>query len=208
LNGYEWAGNGMNSMRTAWSALVLFGLHAVPVSLAYGDEPGTAWDERSRALADQLMNELKAELGKAMQQGGPVAAVAVCKSRAPEIAARLSASSGAEVGRTALRVRNPANAPDDLERAVMQGFASELSSASPGATEPPEATVETRSGRGIERRYLRAIVMQPVCLACHGATLAPEIATAIASEYPQDTATGFETGQLRGAVTVRWPASR
>ena len=116
----------MNSTRSARSARVLFGLHALLALPAYGGEPDLAWVERSRALADQLMSELKAELGQAMQQGGPVAAVAVCKSRAPEIAARLSASSGAEVGRTALRLRNPANAPDDLERAVMQGFAAEI----------------------------------------------------------------------------------
>ena len=198
----------MNATRTARSALIILGLYALLTLPAYGGEPDLAWDERSRALADQLMSELKAELGQAMQHGGPVAAVAVCKSRAPEIAARLSASSGAAVGRTAIRLRNPANAPDDLERAVMQGFAAELSSASPAATAPPEAIFESRSAQGTERRYLRAIVTQPVCLACHGATIAPELATAIARDYPQDTATGFETGQLRGAVTVRWPAIR
>lgn len=198
----------MNSMRTAWSVLILFGLHAVPAVPAYGGEPDTAWDERSRALADELMSELKAELGKAMQQGGPVAAVAVCKSRAPEIAARLSASSGADVRRTALRVRDPANAPDDLERAVMAGFASELAQATMPASGAPEAVIEIRSARGIERRYLRAIPMQPLCLTCHGAKLAPEVAAAVARDYPQDAATGFETGQLRGAVTVRWPATR
>jgi len=198
----------MNATRTARSARILFGLHALLTLPAYGGEPDVAWDERSRALADQLMSELKAELGQAMQQGGPVAAVAVCKSRAPEIAARLSASSGADVGRTAIRLRNPANAPDELERAVMQGFAAQLSSASPAATATPEAIFESRSAQGTERRYLRAIVMQPVCLACHGATLAPELATAIARDYPQDTATGYEAGQLRGAVTVRWPATR
>ena len=197
----------MNSTRTARSALVLFGLHALLGFPAYGGEPDLAWVERSRALADQLTSELQAELGQAMQQGGPVAAVAVCKSRAPQIAARLSASSGAEVGRTAIRLRNPANAPDDLERAVMQDFAAGLSSGLPAATAPPAAIFESRSARGIERRYLRAIVMQPVCLACHGATLAPELAMAIARDYPLDTATGFETGQLRGAVTVRWPAT-
>jgi hypothetical protein len=90
----------------------------------------------------------------------------------------------------------------------MQGFAAELSGASPVASVPPEAIFESRSAQGTERRYLRAIVMQSVCLACHGTTLAPEIATAIAREYPQDAATGFETGELRGAVTVRWPATR
>ena len=90
----------------------------------------------------------------------------------------------------------------------MQSFAAELLSASPAAAAQPEAIIESRSARGTERRYLRAIVMQPVCLACHGATLAPEIATAIARDSPQDAATGFETGQLRGAVTVRWPVTR
>jgi hypothetical protein len=197
----------MQSMRAVRSARVLFGLYTLLALPAYGGEPDAAWDERSRALADQLMSELKAELGQAMQQGGPIAAVAVCKSRAPQIAARLSASSGADVGRTAIRFRNPANAPDDLERAVMQGFEAELSSAAP-AVAPPEAIFESRSARGAERRYLRAIVMQPVCLACHGATHAPDLATVIAREYPRDAATGFETGQLRGAVTVRWPATR
>ncbi len=42
-----------------------------------------------------------------MQAGGPVAAIEVCQTRAPEIAARLGQESGAQVGRTALRVRNP-----------------------------------------------------------------------------------------------------
>lgn len=179
-------------------------LLAVPTQAG---ESTAAWDEASRALADQLMSEMKAELGQAMQQGGPVAAIEVCRTRAPEIAARLSSSSGASVGRTALRLRNPANAPDDLERAVMAGFATELSKASPPG-EPPEAVMEFRSTQGIERRYMRAIVMQPVCLTCHGATIAPEVAAAIASEYPLDAATGFESGQLRGAVTVRWPAAK
>lgn len=198
----------MNATRTARSALILFSFHALLAFPAYGGEPDVAWVERSRALADQLMRELQADLGQAMQQGGPIAAVAVCKSRAPAIAARLSASSGADVGRTALRLRNPANAPDDLERAILQHFAAELSRVTLAASARPEAIFESRSAQGIERRYLRAIVMQPVCLACHGATIAPELVAVIAREYPQDTATGFESGELRGAVTVRWPATR
>ena len=180
-------------------------LIAVP---AQSSEPTAAWDERSRALAEQLMGELQAELRQAMQQGGPVAAIEVCRTRAPLVASRLSASAGADVGRTAMRVRNPANAPDDLERAIMQSFAAVLANASPPSSVAPEAVVELRSAQGIERRYLRAIPMQPLCLTCHGATLPPDVAAAIARDYPQDAATGFEPGQLRGAVTVRWPATR
>jgi hypothetical protein len=180
----------------------------LPGVAAAADAVPADWHARSRVLADRLLGELKAELGQAMQSGGPLAAIGVCRTRAPEIAAQLAAESGAEVGRTALRVRNAANAPDELERQVLQQFAEQMPrGASPG-TAPPEAVFETRTPQGIEHRYMRAIPMQPMCVACHGKTIAPELAAVIAREYPQDAATGFEPGELRGAVTVRWPAAR
>jgi hypothetical protein len=140
-----------------------------------------------------------------MAAGGPVAAIDVCRSRAPAIAARLSSESGATVGRTALRVRNPANAPDGLQRTLLEQFSSELASGK--FTPPLEAAFEIRRGDQVERRYMRAIPTEPACLTCHGKTLAPELAAAIARDYPNDQATGFEQGQLRGAFTVTWPAA-
>jgi hypothetical protein len=53
---------------------------------------------------------------------------------------------------------------------------------------------------------MRAIPTDAVCLTCHGATLAPELAAAIRRDYPDDAATGFSQGQLRGAFSVIWPA--
>jgi hypothetical protein len=185
--------------------IVAFLLAAVvpPALLAAEPAPGTSWIEQSRQLALQLGSELKGELGRAIAEGGPVAAVAVCHTRAPEIAARLSVQSGAHVGRTALRVRNPANAPDELQRALLEQFGAELAS---GKFQPPlEAAFEINRGGQIERRYMRAIPTEALCLTCHGATLAPELAAAIARDYPGDQATGFELGQLRGAFSVTWP---
>ena len=167
--------------------------------------PAADWVEHSRQLALQLGSELKGELGKAMAAGGPVAAIDVCRTRAPAIAARLSSESGATVGRTALRVRNPANAPEGLQRTLLEQFSSELASGK--FTLPLEAAFEIRRGEQVERRYMRAIPTEPVCLTCHGKTLAPELAAAIARDYPNDQATGFEQGQLRGAFTVTWPAA-
>jgi hypothetical protein len=52
-----------------------------------------------------------------------VSAIQVCKERAPAIAQTLYAKSGWEVGRTSLRLRNPAlNAPDAWEKQVLQSF--------------------------------------------------------------------------------------
>jgi len=100
-------------------------------------------------------------------------------------------------------VRNAANAPDEIERAVLEQFRADLASGK--ASGPLEAVFEVRRGDQTERRYMRAIPTDAVCLTCHGAALAPEVAAAIAKDYPGDRATGFELGQLRGAFTVTWP---
>ena len=175
-----------------------------PVTLTTAEPvPETAWIEQSRQLTMQLGGQLKGELTKAIADGGPIAAINVCYTRAPEIAAQLSKSSGARVGRTALRVRNPSNAPDNLERSVLEQFATDLGSGP--IDRPLEAVFEIRRGDALERRYMRAIPTDALCLTCHGKTLAPELAAAIAQNYPGDQGTGFELGQLRGAFSVIWP---
>jgi hypothetical protein len=187
-------------------AVLLMGVSLCPLVASAADEAlWPEWVEKSRELSMQLGTELKAELGAAIQKGGPVAAIDVCHTRAPAIAARLSAESGARVGRTALKLRNSANAPDDLQRAVLEQFADDLAS---GRVEGPlEAAFEIKREGGIERHYLRAIPTDAVCLTCHGQTVAPELAAAIARDYPGDQATGFREGELRGAFSVVWPAS-
>jgi hypothetical protein len=189
---------------------ILIALSLCPVT-PFAAEPAAApeWVDRSRELVAQLGGELKSELSRAMEQGGPVAAIGVCRDRAPAIAARLSEQSGARVSRTALRVRNPANAPDGLQRAVLEQFTEQMAAtpaAAAAAAGPPEAVFEIKGARGIERRYMRAIPTDALCVTCHGATLSPELAAAIKHDYPADAATGFAQGQLRGAFSVVWPA--
>ena len=56
-------------------------------------------------------------------------------------------------------------------------------------------------------RYMKAIPMGAVpCLTCHGAP-EPALNAEILRLYPQDRATGFAPGDLRGAFTVSMPAS-
>jgi hypothetical protein len=180
-------------------------LASSPLTLTAGEPaPDTAWVDQSRQLAMQLGGQLKGELTQAIAAGGPISAINVCYLRAPEIAAQLSQASGARVGRTALRVRNPSNAPDDLERSVLEQFATDLGSGP--IDRPLEAVFEIRRGDAVERRYMRAIPTDALCLTCHGQAIAPELAAAIARDYPKDQATGFEQGQLRGAFSVVWPA--
>jgi hypothetical protein len=46
-----------------------------------------------------------------------------------------------------------------------------------------------------------------MCLTCHGekAKIPPAVRAVLAREYPDDHATGFSVGDVRGAVSVRIP---
>lgn len=49
---------------------------------------------------------------------------------------------------------------------------------------------------------MKAIPTGGVCIACHGAELDPAIAQKINELYPDDQATGYKPGDIRGAFTI------
>jgi len=189
----------MRSMASSCLALLLAGIFHP----AAADDPAP-WVLESRAAAQALGGRLMGELTAAMADS-PAAAIEVCSARAPQIAAEESAARGARIGRTALRVRNPANAPSEWQRRVLESFAEALAAGADPAT--LEYTEVVPVGGADERRWMKPIVTGPLCLTCHGTTLAPEVAAAVEARYPQDEAVGFTAGELRGAFQVVWPAA-
>jgi len=156
----------------------------------------------SRDIASGVQSALKGELVQAMATAGPVGAIAVCRTRAPVIAAQAGNAAGVRVSRTALRLRNPANAPDEPMRAVLEQFSERLhAGAAPGQLEHFAPAPDGGA------RFMTAIVMQPPCLVCHGDNIAEPVRQALRDQYPADAATGFAVGELRGAVVVDWPAA-
>jgi hypothetical protein len=173
---------------------------ATSAVLAADPDPRIA---ESRAAAQELGGALKSVLVAAMQAGGPVSAISVCNAKAAQIAGEISTRRGLEVGRTALKYRNRANAPDLWERAVLERFEQER--AAGAALDSLEFSETVATADGSEFRYMKAIPTGEVCLPCHGAALAPDVAARIAELYPQDAATGFGVGDIRGAFTVTLP---
>jgi hypothetical protein len=165
--------------------------------------PGAELLAAARAGVQAFAAELQQTLGAAMAQGGPLAGIEVCRVSAPVIAEAASNEHDMLLARTAMRVRNPANAPDAFERATLDLFAQAVAQGEAIAALEHSAIVETADGQQ-EFRYMKAIGMQAQpCAACHGDSLAPEIAAAIAQAYPEDQAVGFAPGELRGAFTIR-----
>jgi len=168
--------------------------------------------EKSRALVQAFATELQGALQGAMQSGGPTEAIVVCRDLAPQIASRLSRQSGAAIGRVSDRYRNPLNAADDDQLAVLSGFEAAMVDSSSGAGGDaggavagaiPERFEVDGDGRA---RYLKAIPAAPLCLVCHGETLTPAVADQLGADYPHDLATGYRAGELRGAFSVVWPS--
>jgi hypothetical protein len=155
----------------------------------------------SRALAAQFQQELGGALQSAIKTQGNAGAVTACATIAPEVADRLSAQSGASVRRTALRNRNPLAVPDAHERAAMTALAS---APLDSAGKPAETASWTGLGPEQRFRYIRAIPTAEMCLSCHGTNIAPDVAAAIVATYPDDKATGFAPGSMRGAFSISW----
>lgn len=150
------------------------------------------------SVIKQFGGTLKPSLKAALQSGGPAAAVEVCATQAPIIAAQLAEQSGWQLRRVSLKPRNSMMArADEWETLVLAKFDGRLQA---GAS--PESLVAERH-QPQEFRLMKGIVIDKLCLQCHGQQLAPEVRKVLAEHYPSDQATGYDLGQLRGAFSVR-----
>ena len=166
-------------------------------SLAHAEAPASkALAQEAASLIPPFKQELLQTVKTAISEGGPAQAVEACNLLAPQIAAQHSEVPW-QVGRTALKVRNPDNAPDAWERQVLERFAERAA-----AGEPLE---QLRHGEvvGNEYRYLQAIGTAQPCLGCHGERIDPQLLSLIDERYPTDQARGFSEGDLRGAFSLR-----
>lgn len=154
-------------------------------------------EEQARALSMSFIGQLKPQLQEAMQRGGPTHAIEICASEAPRIAASLSAESGWQVRRVSLRSRNASRAvPDQWERKVLQQFDARQTAGEAAAN---IAFGETIDG---QYRYMQAQGVAPVCLTCHGESLPEPVRLTLQEYYPDDQATGYSLGQVRGAISL------
>ncbi|HPF35673.1 MAG TPA: DUF3365 domain-containing protein [Candidatus Krumholzibacteria bacterium] len=157
-----------------------------------------------RTAMEKLGDSLKSALQAAMKEGGPINALGVCNVKAVPIAETISTEEGLLVGRTALKTRNPDNAPDGWEEATLLDFQARLD-ADEKLKDLEAWTVITDDAGHRTFRYMKAIGTMPMCLKCHGERLDSEVAARVAELYPQDRAVGFKAGDLRGAFSVRMP---
>lgn len=179
--------------------LGLLALGTMPVQAENTDQQ--QFEKQAQAAIKELASSLKTSLMSAMQSGGPAEAVSVCHLIAPSLAAEISKKYGMDIRRTSLKVRNPANEADEWETDVLQRFETRLSGGEAIQKLTFSEKVESENTR--HWRMMKAIPTDKVCLSCHGSKIADPVQIVLDKHYPDDLATGFKLGDIRGAFTVK-----
>lgn len=172
---------------------------AAPALVVADDNPHNL--QEGRRIAQTLMQRLGGTLKQQLATAGPGGTIGVCKQVAPALAAEYS-QDGFLVSRVSLKTRNKTlGTPDAWERSMLEQFDRQQAQ----GNAPAEVSELTADADGRWFRYLKPIPTQPMCLQCHGQPddMAAEVKTMLAREYPDDQATGYRAGDIRGAITIK-----
>lgn len=185
--------------------LVLAAALASASSLASAEE--LALMTEARAAATSLPPRLVTALNEEIARSGPEGAIPVCRDMAPKMAKEIVASTGWQLKRVTLKARNPQRAtPDAWERATLEEFDRRAGAGeNPGKLEKGEVVELPDGTRAF--RYAKALPTQALCLNCHGPEdkLTAAVKARLTEHYPQDRATGYSEGQIRGAIVATKP---
>ena len=115
-----------------------------------------------------------------------------------EIGKKFYNATGYQLRQVSSKYRNPKNKPDKFEENALAEF---------------EKNENLSEYKGVEKidgqkvlRYLIPLYIEEACLKCHSAKeTVPEI---IQEDYPEDKATDYVFGDLRGAISVAVPIDR
>lgn len=157
--------------------------------------------ERGKAIVTEAFSVLSSNLMAAMQRGGIVEALPYCSVKAIPLTEGISATKGVELRRLSHKPRNPLNRAEGKELEVLRAFEQSLTEGT--ALQP--VVVADEEGRMVFRAPI--VLNNPLCLNCHGEPgkdIKSEAQTLLEELYPEDQATGFKLGELRGMWRVRF----
>jgi hypothetical protein len=192
-------------MKVAAAVVVSLSLFTLIAAARAEDTASLLADTRKTALP--VLPKVVQAMQTAVQEQGPVGAIPVCKEKAPQLLQEMRQQTGWSIRRVSLRTRNPATGtPDAWEVRQLADFNIQVANGGkPEQLEVGEIVIAADGKRSY--RYMKALPVAEVCLSCHGAaeSLPADLKAALARDYPHDRATGYSTGQVRGALTVIRP---
>lgn len=200
----------------AWTTLGLLGLLGCSKPASTPIDPPTAATvptpeqteitlRRGRAIAAETFGLLRTNLQTAIQSGGISNALPFCSLAASPLTASMAEKHGVTLRRVTHKARQPSGKASEPELALLTHFESLMTAAS--ITNPPPPVV-TNLVPGTLTFFAPIVIGAELCLKCHGepgTDIAQADLDVIRKLYPQDEATGFKLGQLRGAWRIDFP---
>ncbi|MDA3942882.1 MAG: DUF3365 domain-containing protein [Bacteroidetes bacterium] len=156
--------------------------------------------EQGKTIVKATFKALSAQLKSALQQEGVPFALSFCNVAALPITDSLAKLYQVDIKRVSLRNRNPDNAPTAMEKSLLQSIDKLAVASYDGLT----MVVRDQDENPV---FVQPIVVADNCLQCHG-NVKTQIGETnyelIKSLYPNDLATGYQVGDLRGIWRVRF----
>lgn len=153
------------------------------------EEAKIAMDTGQKITTDAFRT-LSSELKHALQTGGLPKAINYCNLNALGITDSISTKYNASIKRTSLNFRNVRNKPTEVEKEILTAFQTSYDNQK-GLT-----PVVKKSEK--EMHYYAPILVSQACLKCHGKQENIDQYDLIKNKYPNDLATGYIAGDLRG----------
>jgi len=155
--------------------------------------------EIGNSISVNTQKTLGQNLQKALQEGGVENAISFCNLNAMPLVDSLSKHFDAEIRRVTMKPRNQNDFPTDIEKELLEAYDYQWKDSL-----PMQSNVQTLEGD----KYLFTkpiLVENALCLTCHGTFengLLEETKEFIKSKYPEDQATGYNIGDLRGMWSI------
>ena len=145
--------------------------------------------EKGSEIAKATFKVLSTNLQTAMGKGGVNEAINFCSVNAQPLTDSLSKYHNVTIKRTSNKIRNPLNAPTDLENIVLDKYLA-------GHDKP---IIQKNEDETI--LYYAPIYTKGLCVVCHGQvgnTMAEADYKTILEKYPEDKAIDYSVDELRG----------
>ncbi|NJL12090.1 MAG: DUF3365 domain-containing protein [Microscillaceae bacterium] len=180
-----------------WGAVVLFQCQA-PSQEKFSPEEEKIYLSRGKQITEVSFAVLSKALSEAIAQKGVSGAVDYCHLKAFPLMDSLAEAHRVILKRVSQKARNPVDAPDSLEKVLLEAYASQK-------VRGEDLRPQLARLPGGKVLFTAPILLKPMCLNCHGLPqkdIAPATLARIQQKYPQDLATGYRIGDLRGMWAI------
>lgn len=154
--------------------------------------------EEGQEISKAAFRTLSSNLKQSMEEGGIEYALQFCNIEAMPLTDSLSSNYGVELRRASHKPRNPVNHADSLEMETIKYYLRQIEEN--GELKP---VIQVHDKTISYHAPIR--ITNQLCLNCHGkrgTDIAESDLETIQELYPEDDATGFEMGELRGIWSI------